>query len=425
MSEEPNDLAQLAAELTKPGRELARYLDSAAANVRGEKATVGDYHALNTQLWDLQDRIEAANVSELRPLLRFCIELAGIAAYYEHVLRPREWRPDDADAEAWLAWLEEVGNPADADHLNGVGAHQDQGKLLTGVEGKATPVPDPKSDSSLDPGADLESALAELERLVGLASVKAQVRTLVNMVKVQEWRKHRGLPAASRSNHLVFVGAPGTGKTTVARLIGRIFRALGILERGQLIETDRSGLVAGYLGQTGLKTNKIVDEALDGVLFIDEAYSLSSDAGQDSFGREAIEVLLKRMEDARHRLIVIVAGYTEPMQKFLDSNPGLRSRFSEVIEFSDYSPAELLAILQRFCDRDGYELTSEAKTVAERDLTGAYLARNQDFGNARLVRNYYEDAIANQANRLASATPTPAAEDLSSLTADDLPGVPQ
>lgn len=279
------------------------------------------------------------------------------------------------------------------------------------------------SDDDILTSADseLSAALAELDQLVGLRPVKDQIRSLVNAARVQQWRTGSGLPVPRRTNHLVFTGAPGTGKTTVARLIGRIFAGLGTLKSGHLVETDRSGLVAGYLGQTALKSSELIDQAVDGVLFIDEAYALASGTEQDSFGREAIEVLLKRMEDERDRLIVIVAGYTEPMQSFLASNPGLRSRFSETIDFPDYSPLELSAILESMCRRDGYEPSAGALEVATQAFAVAYDRRDATFGNARLVRNYYEDALSRQADRLVTSETVPDTAALVALLPDDMP----
>ncbi len=247
----------------------------------------------------------------------------------------------------------------------------------------------------------LTAALKELDGLVGMDSVKREVRTLTNFLKVQSERERAGLPRTPVSLHMVFTGNPGTGKTTVARIVGRIFGAMGILEKGHLVETDRSGLVAEYAGQTGPKTNKKIDEALGGVLFIDEAYSLVAESGQDPYGDEAVQTLLKRMEDDRQRLVVILAGYPLPLERLLRSNPGLSSRFNRRLNFEDYRPAELGRIFQSMCERNQY--MAPPLTRAKLMLGFDYLYRHRDehFGNGRLVRNVFEEAIRRMANRIA------------------------
>ena len=238
--------------------------------------------------------------------------------------------------------------------------------------------------------------------------------------KVTLIREENGMPVPPMSMHMVFMGNPGTGKTTVARLIGGLYAAIGALSKGQLIEVDRSGLVAGYVGQTAIKTQEVITSALGGVLFIDEAYSLSN-GGENDFGREAIETLLKAMEDHRDNLVVIVAGYTEPMEKFLDSNPGLESRFNKYITFPDYNGEELNAIFHMQCKKNGYELDEEAEAAAEEFFNDLYENRDENFGNGRDVRNRFEDMVIRQANRVA-AMEDPSKEDLITFTkADFLP----
>ena len=266
----------------------------------------------------------------------------------------------------------------------------------------------------------LDELMADLNALVGLASVKQEVTSLTNLIKIQALRKAQGLPVPPMSNHLVFTGNPGTGKTTVARILGGIFGALGLLAKGQLVETDRSGLVGGYIGQTAPKTQAVLDQAMGGVLFIDEAYSLAVNESPQDFGHEAIDTILKSMEDHRDSLIVIVAGYSGPMRTFLDSNPGLKSRFARFIDFPDYDPPALFEIFKRMVTADGYELTSDAEQKALALVTAQYAQRDATFGNGRLVRNIFERTMARSADRLA-AVANPTREQLCAIEAVDLP----
>ena len=246
-----------------------------------------------------------------------------------------------------------------------------------------------------------EELMAQLDELVGLTEVKKDVKSLVNLMKVRRLRQENDLPVPPMSLHMVFMGNPGTGKTTVARLISSLYASIGVLSKGQLVEVDRSGLVAGFVGQTALKTQEAISSALGGVLFIDEAYSLAS-GGENDFGREAIETILKAMEDHRDDLIVIVAGYDGPMQKFLDSNPGLESRFNKYFHFPDYTGDELMAIFESQCRKNGYELTEEARVKALAKFAAMYDGRDENFGNGRDVRNCFEDMIVRQSDRVAA-----------------------
>lgn len=247
-----------------------------------------------------------------------------------------------------------------------------------------------------------EDPMKQLDGLIGLNQVKTELQALTRFIEINQKRREAGLRIASISYHCVFVGNPGTGKTTVARILAGIYKQLGILKKGQLVETDRSGLVAEYVGQTAVKTNKIIDKAIGGVLFIDEAYTLAQ-GGENDFGREAIATLLKRMEDDRDRLVVILAGYTDEIEQFINSNPGLRSRFNRYIHFEDYTVEELFDIFQLQAKKYDYRLDEEAESTLRQILQQKVAQKNADFGNARYVRNLFEKVIENQAVRLSKS----------------------
>ena len=273
----------------------------------------------------------------------------------------------------------------------------------------------PQKEAS--PPEKLEDLQMELDSYIGLSAVKKEVRNLIDLVKIHQLREKNGLPVTELSLHMVFSGSPGTGKTTIARLMARIYRSLGILSKGQLVEVDRAGLVAGYVGQTALKTKKAVEKALGGVLFIDEAYALNSSSGND-FGQEAIDTILKAMEDHRDDLVVIAAGYDELMDRFIHSNPGLESRFNRFLHFEDYSPEELLEIFKMRCGKGCYELEEDAAGLV-RDFLREENRDPESFGNARGVRNVFERILVCQANRLAGQENV-TREDLMKLTAADV-----
>ncbi len=265
----------------------------------------------------------------------------------------------------------------------------------------------------------LEEALKRLNELEGLGTVKKKVSDWVDQIKVFRLRKQRGLPVPDMSYHLVFTGNPGTGKTTVARLMAQIYCALGVLKEGHLVEVDRSGLVAGYVGQTAVKTKDVLKKAYGGVLFIDEAYSLVG-GGSNDFGQEAIDAVLKEMEDKRDNLVVIVAGYDKPMEKFISSNPGLRSRFKNFIHFPDYTGEELYNIFARMCAKDSYAPDADTGRALGLYFRKMYEKRNDNFGNGRDVRNLYETIVTAQSGRVARMS-DPTDAEMTTLTLSDLP----
>lgn len=284
--------------------------------------------------------------------------------------------------------------------------------------------PDKKADPIVkeEKAEDVDELMAELNSLTGLKSVKEDLNALINLMKVQKMREENGMKHTDINKHMVFMGNPGTGKTTVARLLSGIYAGIGVIEKGHLVEVDRSGLVSGYVGQTAMKVQDTVEEALGGILFVDEAYALTNSKGQNDFGQEAVDTLLKAMEDHREDLIVIVAGYTELMQEFLDSNPGLRSRFNKFIEFEDYTAEEEFEIFRSMCKNQDYVLSEGALEEARRFFTQRCENKTETYANARDVRNYLEKAVSNQATRIIKLQDVNK-ETLAVLEKEDLEGI--
>jgi hypothetical protein len=292
---------------------------------------------------------------------------------------------------------------------------QETPAISTGLD---SPDPGKKAAVSSEPKS-LDDLLVEINGLIGLENIKQEVAGLVNLLRVQQMRDEAGLTSLETSNHMVFYGNPGTGKTTIARKVGQIFKQLGILSKGHLIETDRTGLVAGYLGQTAIKTREVLDNANGGILFIDEAYTLCQDNSQDQYGQEATDTILKYMEDNRGDIVVIVAGYNNEMVRFINSNPGLKSRFNKYFRFSDYSAEELYEIFKDMATKAQYTLDAGCQEKLKKYLFEVHSNKGENFGNGRTVRNLFERCVANQANRIISlANLSP--HELMRLTAGDI-----
>ena len=272
---------------------------------------------------------------------------------------------------------------------------------------------------SADTEPEIERLLKEVDSLIGLKAVKEEIHNLVNFIRIKQLRESRGLEIPTMSMHLVFTGNPGTGKTTIARKLAEIYKCLGVLDRGVLVETDRSGLVAGYMGQTAGKVKEVVEKAVGGILFIDEAYTLAGGQSEGDYGQEAVDTLLKLMEDRRDELIVIVAGYPEPMGAFLNSNPGLRSRFNKYVTFEDYSVMELYQIFEQLCHQTDYKYDASIQDKILYHIQKMIAGKGKDFANAREIRNYFEKVVINQANRIVRQQ-TGNVDELVTITEEDL-----
>ena len=302
--------------------------------------------------------------------------------------------PDVDEFNAWKRFVDKLNN-ARAERLEGIATQRNDGDNTLPVTEKVA------NNESKEKEETLGVLLKQLDELIGMEQVKKDVYSLINLMRIREIKKQRGLPQNDLSLHMVFMGNPGTGKTTVARLIAKIYQKLGVLSKGHLVEVDRSGLVAGYVGQTAIKVQEKISESRGGVLFIDEAYALTANRDSSDFGFEAVDTLLKGMEDYRDDFVVIVAGYPDPMAEFLESNPGLKSRFNKFIYFDDYTPDELRSIFCGMCKKAGFSVSETALQIVHDYFIEMYKNRGTNFANGRDVRNFFEKVVVHQANRLA------------------------
>ena len=309
-------------------------------------------------------------------------------------------QPDTKDLLKIINFITKAGKNKDTRVKNIAVSLKDSLFMLYGIRRIEELCKTHEEKNSIESEKTLEELLNELNGLIGLETVKSKINDLIAFQRIQQLRKKQGLAISSNTLHLAFTGNPGTGKTTVARIVGRIYKQIGLLSKGHFMEVSRTDLIAGYQGQTALKVKSVIDKARGGVLFIDEAYSITENDHSDSYGRECLTELTKALEDYRNDLVVIVAGYTEPMKVFFESNPGLKSRFNTFIEFEDYNATELFEILQLMCNEGDYVLTETAANKLKQIFEYSVMNKKENFANGRFVRNVYENIIMNQARRL-------------------------